>query len=340
MSDDTIQQPVQVQKKEPLQKRVVFGGMLLVVLFVGGVLSFMVLQNTKKVPDLTSTMPVSPTGETCSKRRYSLDEALQHPAQVCDLQIATDSEFLRLATASSLFTGLQTVYFNKVNATVSAEFAQLTELRVMNFHHTSSTTLPPEIGRLKKLTVLHMSKADIETLPPEIGQLENLTQLIISLNTKQVTIPSEIRNLKKLNVLTLRNNPGIILPELSPEQNIEYIDISDTGTDVVPAMVYRLRRLQTLNMSYNRISNVASEIEQLSQLRELRADNNLLSLFPDIRALKQLETLNLSNNNLTELPKGILTLQHLKYVNLSGNTISPQDIGALMQALPKAQVVY
>jgi len=87
-----------------------------------------------------------------------------------------------------------------------------------------------------------------------------------------------------------------------------------------------------LNLSYFGLTQVPSEIGQLSTLTQLELQNNLLtSLPPEVGQLTMLRELNLQNNLLTNLPPEIGQLSALKELNLDKNWLTSltPEIGQL-----------
>ena len=92
--------------------------------------------------------------------------------------------------------------------------------------------------------------------------------------------------------------------------------------------ITRLRRLQFLNLSKNRIFELPEDIGNLVDLRELNLDINRLEAFPDsIGDLRNLETLVCNRNWIYVLPDTIVKLHSLVDLCLDGNFISTLPIG-------------
>src|SRR5947207_2018586 len=86
---------------------------------------------------------------------YSLNETLENPTIVCNLQITSDDELKKFIPAINTF-------------------SRLTRLSITNL---SNATIPPQIGKLTQLTSLNISQTQRTTLPKEIGELQNLLGL-------------------------------------------------------------------------------------------------------------------------------------------------------------------
>ena len=76
-------------------------------------------------------------------------------------------------------------------------------------------------------------------------------------------------------------------------------------------------------MSWNKLTELPTEIGDLKELRILDVSNNqLVSLPTNIQKLNQLEGLYFSGNKLTELPSEIGDLKELRWLDVSGNPLT------------------
>lgn len=315
--------------------------LVIIAVLLLGIFSVILVNSSKNsVPDKRKNIvPEESVAKICSEKRYLIDEALSEPENVCVLQINSNEQLTKFASYASSFSNLEVIYLNAISASVPREIENVASLTTLNFHHTVNTVLP-DIGKLQNLEIVYLSKADVKIIPESLGNLKRLTQLIVNLNTEPVTIPVSIKNLLSLKVLTLKNNKALILPDLSYNQNIEYLDLTGNNLKTIPESVYGLAKLKTLNIGSNNISQVNPNISKLSNLFELRLEESELSELPDLSNLQNLESINLSGNNLTRLPPGIESLSKLKYINLSGNKINEKQILELRKKLPNAQIVH
>ena len=99
----------------------------------------------------------------------------------------------------------------------------------------------------------------------------------------------------------------------------------------LPTSIQRLTKLEVLNLSGNKLTELPSEISDLRELRGLWVrDNQLVGLPISIQRLTKLERLALNGNKLTELPTEIGDLRLLSELSVSHN---PLTVDAIRRAL-------
>ncbi|KZC10612.1 Leucine-rich repeat-containing protein 47 [Dufourea novaeangliae] len=102
-------------------------------------------------------------------------------------------------------------------------------------------------------------------------------------------------------------------------QHLNYLSITQTCLQEVPAEIEKLQNLTTLVLHSNQITKIPSTIEKLEKLKVLDCSRNKLTSLPDeIGRLPQLTTMNLSSNLLNSLPTLIGNIK-LSVLNLSNN---------------------
>ena len=102
----------------------------------------------------------------------------------------------------------------------------------------------------------------------------------------------------------------------------------------LPTEIGNLTQLTELDLSNNQLTQLPREIGNLTQLTWLNLSDNQLTQLPRVIGnLTQLTRLYLYNNELTQLPSEIGNLTQLTRLYLSGNQLTqlPSEIGNLMQ---------
>jgi Leucine-rich repeat (LRR) protein len=145
-------------------------------------------------------------------------------------------------------------------------------------------------------------------------------------------------SLRQLELLEAQNNRlSAISPQISQLQKLKFLNLSHNQIEAVPPELTELLLLTKLNLSFNRIEALPDTLNTLSRLQELNLSNNELSnrqgrKFPDIKALWDMTSLDISHNSLeigpkflTPLESSIMGLQptgrKLRYLNLSSNKL-------------------
>lgn len=109
----------------------------------------------------------------------------------------------------------------------------------------------------------------------------------------------------------------------------------------LPLILTAFTQLRVLDLSYNQLTHIGSEIVQLTNLKVLVAKNNLLndhSLPKEFGQMTSLEELNLSGNSYTTIVPQILELENLKGLFLGGNQLD--RIPAEIRKLNRLQILY
>ncbi len=91
----------------------------------------------------------------------------------------------------------------------------------------------------------------------------------------------------------------------------------------IPADIFSLKDLRSLELSNNQITEIPKEISKLEKLEKLNFHNNQITEIPkEINKLKNLKDLFLNGNQISEIPKEVFELENLSYLDLSNNQIS------------------
>ncbi|KAG0190477.1 cysteinyl-tRNA synthetase [Apophysomyces sp. BC1034] len=102
----------------------------------------------------------------------------------------------------------------------------------------------------------------------------------------------------------------------------------------IPPSIRFIRSLESLNISSNRLRDLhPARLEELENLKILRAFNNRLESLPQSFAtLQHLTVLYISNNSFTKFPEVICQIASLAYLDISFNKITefPDEIGNLV----------
>jgi leucine-rich repeat protein SHOC2 len=133
------------------------------------------------------------------------------------------------------------------------------------------------------------------------------------------------------------------LPEsICSLSSLDTLDISWNKLSSLPTHIGNLSHLNYLNLRNNKLVTLPESICNLSQLTRLNLDYNKLASLPDdFGNLTSLENLHLGSNQLIHLPESIGNLTNLTFIDISKNPIS-QDVSVLqiLSNLPNLESVY
>lgn len=130
-------------------------------------------------------------------------------------------------------------------------------------------------------------------------------------------------------------------PISTSKQSLKKFDLSNKGLATVSSNVFLRTDIEELDISGNNLTGALSgEIRNLKNLKVLNVSNNQMTGVPaEIGQLSKLEALDLSNNKLTGLPYELGNLKNLKVLKLSGNDYSKQDLEVIKKGLPASVVI-
>lgn len=116
------------------------------------------------------------------------------------------------------------------------------------------------------------------------------------------------------------------------------LNLSGQSLTKTPSYVFDLAALEQLNLSNNSLEgSLQAEVRLLKNLKILDLSNNKFTGVPaEIGQLKNLEVLDLSNNNITGLPNELGNLSNLKRLNLQGNEYAEADLAGIKAKLPSS----
>jgi len=132
------------------------------------------------------------------------------------------------------------------------------------------------------------------------------------------------------------------LPDMTGMEYIQELFISgNQALGGIPDYVFTLKSLVKMYANNIGLTELSSEIKNLSSLEVLDlANNSLTSLPADVAEANQLRALDLSNNKLNELPETLSNLWELQVLDVSHNNITsvPSSFASLVDR--GAELVY
>ena len=121
--------------------------------------------------------------------------------------------------------------------------------------------------------------------------------------------------------------------EMADPDSVVELSLAFNEMESLPAVVFSLPNLRSLDLEMNFVHELSGEIAQLKHLQQLDLNANKLVKLPEsIGALSALESLDLSLNELEELPASLGQLSKLCTLALVGNHLRalPKDLSGLM----------
>lgn len=195
------------------------------------------------------------------------------------------------------------------------QISQLVHLRILNATSNQLTEIPKVLYALKELQVLNLSQNQIKVIPEEMpSQLPNLITLRIAANLID-TLPTCLHDWKMMRQLQLGSVYG----------GNRLVQLPDTLSEMIS--------LQELDVSYNQLTRLPTDLE-IPSLLSLNVSHNQLDFVPkSIARCHQLKSLNISKNHLTSLPADLVNLRNLELFDISENLlcILPAEILERMQ---------
>ncbi|KAI3648195.1 hypothetical protein MP228_006049 [Amoeboaphelidium protococcarum] len=157
-------------------------------------------------------------------------------------------------------------------------------LITLNLAFNQINTLPTGIGMLKQLVSLDLSGNVLTSIPTEISQLSSLQVLKLEKN-RLTSLPGSLSQLTSLQKLTLHENQFQSIPAVLAQLKLFEINLQKNLISTLePQIVLDLakcKEVQVIDLSYNRLKAVPTEITELFQLRELNLMGNKIVTWPN-----------------------------------------------------------
>lgn len=206
---------------------------------------------------------------------------------------------------------------------VSGNFKGWKNLKVLKLNHNPIKSIDAGLYSLSSLELLNLNQTSVSMLPDSISRLAKLRVLVLP--STFTDFPSDFGGLKSLSELHINN--------VSAQGNV---------LDAFPESVLGCQRLQVLDITGCRIGSVPREISKLKRLESVYLSNNGITDCPvELFTLPNLKVLDLSGNRISKIPaidkSGWAPLER---INLSNSTLVPSTVLMLRKNLPDATIEY
>ncbi|XP_076459454.1 malignant fibrous histiocytoma-amplified sequence 1 homolog [Babylonia areolata] len=213
---------------------------------------------------------------------------------------------------------------------VGEDIGQLVNLRFLNLGGNTLQSLPENIAICEKIQKLDLSgkfypRGKMKDFPQGVCSLVDLTEL--DLSWQQIEkIPDEFGNLVCLEKLNLKGNRLVhVSSEMRMCVKLQSVNLAGALRlcSQIPAALFSLEDLQSLNLSDNFFTEIPEEVLGLGHLTTLNMQRNALLRLPDnLFQLQNLSHLELSENYLETLPAAVGSLSSLIHLGLDRNRLT------------------
>lgn len=245
-----------------------------------------------------------------------------------------------LLSAGSLSAQIPTSLFRR--HTASAEAAHSTRkdtILYLDLSGRNLTTIPEWVYACTNLRTLDLSRNPIAELPRRLNRLKKLHKITCdgtpiqqqrfapdSLMTEKLKSMSAARQRQVLDSFATLNSAQAeaIEPQLLKIGRLRHVRtlvINNRYLNEMPR-VWKIRKLDTLNISRNRLTSLPRQMKKLKHLTAFYADYNRLTHDITWYPLPQLKKLSLISNRLEILPPAIGQYRSLISINVAGNKIA------------------
>uniref|UniRef100_A0A4W3GUE2 Leucine-rich repeat-containing protein 40 n=1 Tax=Callorhinchus milii TaxID=7868 RepID=A0A4W3GUE2_CALMI len=228
----------------------------------------------------------------------------------------------------------------------------LSAISVIELRDNKLKSLPDEILLLQGLERLDLTNNDISSLPYALGNLPKLKSLLLEGNPLR-SIRRDILNVSKHFQdpdschRVCEENPSrggrIFLPFCSSDRKATAVppDVFDAVGEIaittanfsknllteVPSRITDFKNTVTdVNLGFNKLASLSSELCALQRLTHLDLRNNLLASLPvEMKSLQRLQTIILSFNRFKEFPEVLYHFPALETLLLGNNQVGSID---------------
>ncbi|NXT53308.1 LRC40 protein, partial [Pluvianellus socialis] len=237
---------------------------------------------------------------------------------------------------------------NKIKS-VPDEIALLEKLERLDLANNDISRLPYTLGNLPQLKFLALEGNPLRTIRRDLLQ-KGTQELLKYLRSKiqddvtspneespvtAMTLPSESRinmhAITSLKLLEYSEKQAAVIPDemfnAARSNPVTTVNFSKNQLNEIPPRIAELKdSVCDVNLGFNKISSISSELCMLHKLTHLDIRNNFLTSLPEeMEALTRLQVINLSFNRFKVFPGVLYRILALETVLLSNNQVGAID---------------
>lgn len=218
--------------------------------------------------------------------------------------------------------------FNNFPNGFSDEIKNLTSLDTVFLHNSDlKGVVPSSLFKIPNLKWLSLENNGFNSLPGNFRESQSLAVLSLRGNDFLGVIPQDFFKHPTLRSLNLGNNEFTGFPDdLKSPNSLEFLGLSDNKFSEIPLRIVDLTKIKTLTLDGNLLSGKLPEVFlDMENLEILWLNSNQFSgTIPlSYGKFKRINSLSLSNNNLSgELPLALADNANLKNVSIAYNNFT------------------
>ncbi len=201
-------------------------------------------------------------------------------------------------------------------------------LKVVHLHDSTLVQMPLWLKECENIELLDVSGTQIKYFPKWMAGLSKLEKIVYN----GLVEPRQVSSMVPMAAPEIDGYPQF--PKLP---QVKHLEMRFHGWVHAPGSIRRLKSLESLDLSDNKIKQLPSFLRRFRALEKLSLDRNELEIqggFPKLPALK---SLSLSKNDMADLPDNFEQLPKLISLDLSSNKISDELLSGRMMALGSLQ---